>query len=349
MTIHTITAFFDDRAHADEAVGLLRQAGLSERSVALSPADARDEFATFDPLSGGEPKRKGFWGMLEDLFGGSDDHHLYAEGIRRGGTMLTAEVDDERLDQAVEILDRHGSIDLEEREISWRNDGWLGGSVAMPFGASVLPDALGLDTLATSAMLSVEPAPVIKPASSTLLSPVEAPVLASAVETERVAPTSADPAAVTTDRRDADVLQAVEERLVVGKRAISRGKVRIHSFVVENPVTAEIRLRDETIKVDRQAVDRAVSQDDLKVAGFQDRTIEMEEVDEEAVVNKTARLVEEIGLRKDVSNRTETIHGTVRSTKVDIDDGRDIVAERMREAEVVPGTGSAGSAPMKPV
>ena len=58
------------------------------------------------------------------------------------------------------------------------------------------------------------------------------------------------------------------------------------------------------------------------MAGFEDRTLEMEEIDEEAVVSKTARVVEEIGLRKDVSARTETIHDRVRSTKVDIDDSR---------------------------
>ena len=349
MTIHSITAFFDDRAYADEAVSLLRQAGLSDRCVTLSPADARDEFATFDPLHAGEPKRKGFWGMLEDLFGGSDDHRLYAEGIRRGGTLLTAQVDDEQLDEAVEILDRHGSIDLEEREISWRNDGWLGGAVGMPFGASVLPDALGLETMASSAMLPVEPAPVVQPASFAVSSPVEAPVLASAVETERAAPTSANAMAVATDRRDANVLQVLEERLVVGKRAVSRGKVRIHSFVVENPVTKEILLRDETIRVDRQAVDRAVSQDDLQIAGFQDRTIEIEEVDEEAVVSKTARLIEEIGLRKDVSNRTETVHDTVRRTRVDIDDERDLAVADERSGEKLRALGSADSVPVKPV
>ena len=166
MTTHTITAFFDDREHADEAVALLRRAGLSETDVTLSPSDARDEFATFDPLSAGLPRRKGFWGMLEDLFGGSDDHDLYAEGVRRGSTMLTAQVEDERLDDAVEILDRHGSIDLDEREVSWRNDGWLGGSVGMPSGASLAPGALGLETKAAPVIIPpVEPAPVMTPAS----------------------------------------------------------------------------------------------------------------------------------------------------------------------------------------
>ncbi len=350
MTIHTITAFFDDRAHADEAVALLRQAGLSDSNVTLSPSDARDEFATFDPLSAGEPKRKGFWGMLEDMFGGSDDHDLYAEGVRRGSTLLTAHVDDDRLDEAVEILDRHGSIDLDEREVSWRNDGWLGGSVGMPSGASIMPGTPGMDTTATPSLQSpVEPAPVVTPASFAVSSPIEAPVLASALDSGRVAPTLSVPPIAAADRGNADVLQVLEERLVIGKRSVSRGKVRVHSYVVENPVTEEVRLRDETIRVDRQAMDRVVSADDLKTAGFHDRTIEMEEVDEEAVVSKTARLVEEIGLRKDVSNRIETIHDTLRSTKVDIDDRRDMAAEDVRAAEVLPGKGPAGSVPIKPV
>ena len=351
MTTHTITAFFDDREHADEAVALLRRAGLSETDVTLSPSDARDEFATFDPLSAGLPRRKGFWGMLEDLFGGSDDHDLYAEGVRRGNTMLTAQVEDERLDDAVEILDRHGSIDLDEREVSWRNDGWLGGSVGMPSGASLAPGALGLETKAAPVIIPpVEPAPVMTPASFAVSSPVEAPMslslTAASKGPERVTPPPS--AAATTDLRDADVLQVVEERLVVGKRAVSRGKVRVHSTVIENPVTQEVRLRDETIRVDRQMMDRAVSPDELMASGFKDRTIEMEEVDEEAVVSKTARVIEEIGLRKDVSNRTETISATVRSTRVDIADERDTVTDPADETSLERST-AAGVTPMKPI
>ena len=344
MTIHTITAFFDSREHADEAMSLLRKVGLPASDVTLSPPDAREEFATFDPLDrAGTPKRKGFWGMLEDFFGGSDDHDLYAEGVRRGGTMLTAQVDDDRLDAAVEILDRHGSIDLDEREIAWRNDGWLGGSVGMPAGATIMPGPIGGEPTGMPGPMPppVEPAPVITPAAFAVSSPVAAPVAWPASSIDEPAP---------IDRRDSDVLQVVEERLVVGKRAVSRGKVRVHSYLVETPVSEEVRLRDETIRVDRYAMDCAASVDELDVAGFQDRTIEMEEVDEEAVVSKTARVIEEIGLRKDISNRVETIRETVRSTKVDIEDGRETTGKTADEVEArrfeTPGPGS--SMPIKP-
>ncbi len=143
-------------------------------------------------------------------------------------------------------------------------------------------------------------------------------------------------------RGSEDVLQVVEERLNVGKRAVSRGKVRLHSYVVESAVSEDVTLRDETVTIDRHAVDRPVAA--LGADAFQERTIELEEIDEEAVVSKTARVVEEIGIRKDVSDRTETVRDTVRSTKVDVEDGRTVgtaatVAGYIRHA---PGEGHRG-------
>jgi stress response protein YsnF len=55
---------------------------------------------------------------------------------------------------------------------------------------------------------------------------------------------------------------------------------------------------------------------------FQERTIEVEERDEEAVVSKDARVKEELVVRKDVEERTETVSDTVRRTEVDIEDER---------------------------
>ncbi len=60
------------------------------------------------------------------MFGGTDDHHTYAEGLRRGGTMLTAHVDDRKVDDAIAILEKHGSVDMDERETFWRKEGWTG-------------------------------------------------------------------------------------------------------------------------------------------------------------------------------------------------------------------------------
>jgi stress response protein YsnF len=55
---------------------------------------------------------------------------------------------------------------------------------------------------------------------------------------------------------------------------------------------------------------------------FQERTIEAEERAEEAVVSKQTRVKEELVIRKDVEERTETVSDTVRRTEVDVEDER---------------------------
>lgn len=116
-----------------------------------------------------------------------------------------------------------------------------------------------------------------------------------------------------------EVISVYEERLEVGKRDVSHGKLRVQSHVVETVVDERVSLRSETVQVDRRPVDRAV---DVADDPFRDRTIELEEFAEEVVVSKRARVVEEISLRKEVHDRTETIRDTVRHTEVEIEDGR---------------------------
>jgi hypothetical protein len=53
-----------------------------------------------------------------------DDANVYAEGVRRGGTLVTAHVDDQRVSQAREILQRSRSVDLNARRNAYRQAGW---------------------------------------------------------------------------------------------------------------------------------------------------------------------------------------------------------------------------------
>ena len=52
---------------------------------------------------------------------------------------------------------------------------------------------------------------------------------------------------------------------------------------------------------------------------FTDRVITMNETDEEAVVAKSARVVEEVVVQKDVTERVETVRDTLRREEVEID------------------------------
>jgi len=127
---------------------------------------------------------------------------------------------------------------------------------------------------------------------------------------------------VGTDREE--VIPVTEERLAVGKREVERGRVRVRSYVVETPVEETVKLRDETVHVERRPVNRDVT--DIPADAFRERTIEVTETDEEAVVAKTARVVEEVVVRKDVTEEARTVRDTVRRTEVEIEDDRTDVA-----------------------
>ena len=111
-------------------------------------------------------------------------------------------------------------------------------------------------------------------------------------------------------------IPVVEEQLSVGKREVQRGGVRIYSRVVETPVNESVSLREEHVDVQRRAVDQPLNPGDL--AAFKEQSIEMRETAEEAVVEKSARIVEEVTVGKQVSERQEQINDTVRHTEVDV-------------------------------
>ena len=112
-------------------------------------------------------------------------------------------------------------------------------------------------------------------------------------------------------------IDVVEEQLQVGKRAVDRGGVRVIQRVSQKPVRELVRLREEHVVVDRQRVDRPVTGQDL--SNFKEGTLEVHETAEEAVVAKTARVVEEVRVGKEVRDREETIEDTVRRKDVDIE------------------------------
>jgi hypothetical protein len=55
------------------------------------------------------------------------DAHAYGEGVRRGGTLVTVRVDDARttmVPMVMDVLEEHGSVDLDQKTSAWRADGW---------------------------------------------------------------------------------------------------------------------------------------------------------------------------------------------------------------------------------
>jgi uncharacterized protein (TIGR02271 family) len=115
---------------------------------------------------------------------------------------------------------------------------------------------------------------------------------------------------------EAEVIALAEETLQVGKRAVQGETTRIRRYAVETPVEEQVSLRRESVSIERRPVTgaREVNED-----AFADKTVEVTETNEEAVVAKTARIAEEVIIHKDVQQDMETIRDTVRRDKVEVE------------------------------
>lgn len=120
-----------------------------------------------------------------------------------------------------------------------------------------------------------------------------------------------------------EIFEVIEEDLEVGKAQVERGRMRIYNKITERQVEEKVGLRDETIRVQRRAVNRTVAPSaDL----FKERSYELTEVDEVALVNKVARVVEEVTLSKEVVEQIQTVKETLRRQDVEIEEVRNPAA-----------------------
>lgn len=133
----------------------------------------------------------------------------------------------------------------------------------------------------------------------------------------------------TTDTTGTDTsIPIIEEEMQVGKRTIETGGVRVRSRIIERPIEEHLRLREEHVHVERNQVNRAATPGDLN--SFKEGEIEMTEHAEIPMVDKEARVVEEVNIGMDVEEHDETIRDTVRKTDVDIENLNDDELRRRR-------------------
>lgn len=68
----------------------------------------------------------GIIGALTDAGIPENQAGYYAEGIRRGGTLVTVRTNDDHVNHAVQIFDRYSPVDVNQRASEWRSSGWTG-------------------------------------------------------------------------------------------------------------------------------------------------------------------------------------------------------------------------------
>ena len=224
-----------------------------------------------------------------------DDANYYAEGVKRGGTLVMVAAPDDRAQTAYDVMQNHGAVDIDERAEDYRKEGF------QKFDPNSQPYAPA-QVQAYQQKYSTN-----RPAMATETTTTE-------TRTTGMAQPQTQARQMNTGE---EVLPVMQEELAVGKREVQRGGARIFTRVTEQPVEEQVQLREEQINIDRQPVNRAVT--DADMAAFKDGVIELTETDEEAVVSKQARVVEEVRVGKEVTERTETIRDNVRRTDVEVE------------------------------
>lgn len=66
----------------------------------------------------------GIIGALTGSGVSEDDAHVYAEGVRRGGSLVTAKVDEAMVPEAQAILQRSNWVDPTARRAAYKEQGW---------------------------------------------------------------------------------------------------------------------------------------------------------------------------------------------------------------------------------
>ncbi|MES2980514.1 MAG: YsnF/AvaK domain-containing protein [Pseudomonadota bacterium] len=289
--MQTVVGVFDTMDDAEDAREALIQAGFGESSVRVQSQASAREGSDVETLERPDEthESEGFMASVSrffrDLFGTEDEHvGHYSEHVRRGGSVVTVDVDDEsRVENARSVLASAGAVDINKRAESWREAGYSGSD-------------------ATARPLQDE---------------------ARGSERERVLP-------------------VVREELEVGKREVDLGAVRVVSRMQTRPVEEQVELREQRADIERRRVDRPATEADLNA--FKEGTIEVHETAERAVVNKSARVVEEVRVGTETSSRTETISDQVRDTVVDVerDSDRTGRGERMGRDDLDSRSNRAG-------
>lgn len=133
------------------------------------------------------------------------------------------------------------------------------------------------------------------------------------------APGSKKHASPTNAGRDSDrSIPVIEEDVRVGKREVETGGgMRLRSRIIERPVQENLRLRTEHVSVDRKPANRPATESDMKA--FREGEIEVREKAEVPVVDKTARVVEEVHVNKNAQERNEVVRDTARKSDVKVE------------------------------
>ena len=358
--------------------GLL--AGLGLLAIpGIGPVVAAGWLASTAAVAAAGGAAGGLVGALTQSGIGEKEAHAYAEGVRRGDTLVTVRVPDTDRTRIEAIMDRYNPMDTSSIAAEDRPTNWSGDRIVAAFensdraraarGALVaggiydaniellekrsdldswaaikrhdVPDddahfyaeglgrghsilvirgAAGEHDQVMQVLSRFDPIDIDDHAAQWRNSGWSGVHPGKAAWDARAQTSPASRTAAPTSGTREEIIPVFEEQLKVGKRVVEQGRVRVRVYTVEHPVQEGVNLREERVAVERRPVDRPAS--DTPGEAFQDRTIDVTTHREEPVIGKEARLKEEVVVRREGDERTETVRDSVRRTEVEVEDDR---------------------------
>src|SRR5215208_679839 len=133
----TVVGLFDTFTEAQNVVQQLVNAGFDRNEISVLANDARGEYgatravgetsSTAEGAGAGAVGGGVLGGVLGALVGAGipeEDANFYAEGVRRGGTLLMVKTSDDMAQRAYDLMRSNGAVDIDQRGGDWRKSGW---------------------------------------------------------------------------------------------------------------------------------------------------------------------------------------------------------------------------------
>jgi len=127
MSNQTVIALYDDKASARQVLDELRTAGYGDEFwISGDSSYGSTGTSRFSSLNSDFSAPGSRIAALTRLGVPEDEAQIYSEGVRRGGVLLVGQVDDNRTQEVLEIIERHNPVDTSERGDFYRQSGWTG-------------------------------------------------------------------------------------------------------------------------------------------------------------------------------------------------------------------------------
>jgi hypothetical protein len=131
MMAYTVIGVYDSYARAEAALDELLSRGFARHKLHLGPIEdtpvgRQAELRALEQSDDQSMNRLTLPGFFRTLAGQQDNQgDTYLELVRRGSYVLLANAEnDQEADQAMDVMARHGPVDIDEVSSRWRREGW---------------------------------------------------------------------------------------------------------------------------------------------------------------------------------------------------------------------------------